>query len=143
MLMSVAAPEAGNCKSRAAGLWFQLSTPSLDLPWEGRLNGLVSGLFAAGSGRERRIPRGHGGLHRRLAGPDAFCSAALWGFLASVVSYFFFLVLTWSPLTIDLSAWSSGTAVVWVLALVGLAAAGFALSLGGRPLLAERWLGEA
>lgn len=56
------------------------------------------------------------------------------GLLASVVSFYFFLTLNATPLTLDLSAWYAGRTLVSFAALGTVLVYGFHGSLGGKPL---------
>ncbi len=63
------------------------------------------------------------------------------GFLAFVASNVF-SVLGSAPLTTDLSAWYFGATAAFVLVFGGLAIYAFVISLGGRSLVSQSWLGE-
>jgi serine/threonine-protein kinase len=61
------------------------------------------------------------------------------GFLVYAVGAFAFCLLTWAPLTTDPGAWYAGPALTCMLLLLGLTVYGFVVSLGGRPLLGEKF----
>ena len=59
---------------------------------------------------------------------------ARFGLLAVVVGFVSASMLSWFPITTDLSAWYSGIGLAGVLLLLGLTVYGFHTSLGGQPL---------
>jgi hypothetical protein len=54
------------------------------------------------------------------------------GLVATAMAFFTTQVLLGAPLTLDMSAWYAGSAVLAVLSVVGVAVYAFVVSLGGR-----------
>jgi serine/threonine-protein kinase len=56
------------------------------------------------------------------------------GLLPAIVSFYFFLVLAATPLTLDLSSWFANRTVASLALLVGMLVYGFYFSLGGKSM---------
>jgi serine/threonine-protein kinase len=64
------------------------------------------------------------------------------GLLAGNVLFFCWLVLSWLPLTYDVTAWYATSSAAYALVVVALALYGFVISLGGRPLFGKGLFAE-
>jgi serine/threonine-protein kinase len=65
------------------------------------------------------------------------------GLLALTATYYSWLIVVFTPLTYDLSAWYAPSTVCYVLVLVAVAVHGFIAALAGRPLFRGGFLPDA
>jgi hypothetical protein len=66
-----------------------------------------------------------------------------YGLLSLTFGLYFCFVLYQTPMTLDLSSWYFGSGLVYMLVLFGLAAYGFVVSLGDRPLFRKEFFQQA